>query len=75
MIFEMPLKSCGCGVFAGEVCDCAEFAAEAARLFAQPIILPAPGTQAKPSTWPGYAPIDNYRLIDGRLQLVAEAQP
>jgi len=34
--FTVPLKGC-CGVLAGEVCDCASFAAEAQSVFAKPI--------------------------------------
>lgn len=50
MIVEIPLKPCGCGVLAGEVCDCLTFAAEADRLFAErPITLPT-GHPAEPST-------------------------
>lgn len=31
------LAACGCGVLAGEVCDCAQFAAGAAAVFRNPI--------------------------------------
>lgn len=32
-----PMKSC-CGVLAGDVCDCAEFSAQARGVFANPIM-------------------------------------
>lgn len=34
------MKPCGCGVLLGEECDCAAFAASAARVFAErPLVL------------------------------------
>lgn len=37
-VITVPIKPC-CRVMAGEVCDCAEFAAQAAELFAKPIVI------------------------------------
>lgn len=48
MIFEIPLKACGCGVLAGEQCDCLQFAASAEQLFqGTPYVLPT--TRPRPA--------------------------
>ncbi len=40
--FTVQLRPC-CGALPGDVCDCAQFAADATRLFDNPLILPAAG--------------------------------
>lgn len=47
-VVTIPIKGC-CGVLAGDVCDCAEFAAEAAVRFINPLIL---RTRRRPDAGP-----------------------
>lgn len=67
-VVTIPVKDC-CGVFLGDVCDCAAFAAQAAALFVTPLTLRTSGPKhTVPST--SYPTPTIFANVGGRLRPV-----
>jgi hypothetical protein len=72
--FAVPLKPCGCGVLAGEECDCLQFAADAERLFREsPLTLPTGPAAAPAGPSAAYPTPLVLELRDGLLRRVEDS--